>query len=44
MEYYYLDNMDDNWSNVDDPENITLSEVGQKEKDKYYMMSLIYGL
>ena len=31
-------------SNVDAPENIILSEVGQKEEDKYYMMSLIYGL
>ena len=27
-----------------DPEIITLSEVNQKEKDKYHMISLIYGI
>ena len=26
------------------PENIILSEVSQKEKDKYYMISLICGI
>ena len=27
-----------------DPEIITLSEVNQKEKDKYHMISLICGI
>ena len=27
-----------------DPEIIILSEVSQTEKDKYYMISLIYGI
>ena len=27
-----------------DPEIIILSEVSQKEKDEYHMISLIYGL
>ena len=29
------------WMNL---ENITLSEINQREKDKYYMISLIHGI
>ena len=31
-------------SNMDDQEIIILSEVSQKEKDKYHMISLICGI
>ena len=27
-----------------EPETLTLSEVSQKEKDKYHMMSLVSGI
>ena len=32
------------WSNMDGPRDYILSEVSQKEKDKYHMILLICGI
>ena len=46
MEYYSAVKKEENFTLCDRvwTENIMLSEISQREKDKYYMISVIWGI